>query len=422
MLLDAGISRLLPKMFVHWMVANVPGNNINSGVEVMRYVTPFSLEFDDNGQFITDPVESSHPLILAVFKQKSGKIVVDEAQAGCTPDIIEEEGRRIVDYKEMASKYSLEVVAGNYLYMPYSGYATHDMVCRISQCTGQQWPFPIPGINDREECQPREDIVDISTFGPKRGNEKIYNRYVSEFSPDGLLHIVKDTEPKISTGKARLYTAIEGAFGGVPGNVNNLDETLDGVLDAVFFNYHNKSSTETIFYEWVVPEPSVFPSPNKNPPVQRLGPLVENAYFPPFSIVLITPDDQDFDVENIAEGPGWVFDVQMVQVNEGQEEEFQELRKKVKARMLNIKDVEKFYTFTVDRDILQDPRAGLGTRETERIEVQMATHKSKAARQRSLVEISEYPEFQQWAQTFKCIACGLMKDITRPEYLPPYNV
>ena len=116
------------------------------------------------------------------------------------------------------------------------------------------------------------------------------------------------------TGKARLYTAIEGAFGGVPGNVNNLDETLDGVLDAVFFNYHNKSIAETIFYEWVVPEPTVFPSPNKNPPVERLTPLLQNAYFPPFSIVLITPDDQDFDVENIAEAPGWVFDVQMVQV------------------------------------------------------------------------------------------------------------
>ena len=96
-----------------------------------------------------------------------------------------------MDYKAMESKYSLELVAGNYLYMPYSGYATHDMVCRISQCTGQQWPFPIPGINDREECQARQDIVDISTFGPKRGNEKIYNKYVSEFSPDGLVHIVK---------------------------------------------------------------------------------------------------------------------------------------------------------------------------------------------------------------------------------------
>ena len=85
MLLDAGISRLLPKMYVHWMMTNIPGNNINNGVQVMRYVTPFFLEFDDNGEFITDPEKSSHPLILAVFKQKSGKIVVDEAQAGCTP-------------------------------------------------------------------------------------------------------------------------------------------------------------------------------------------------------------------------------------------------------------------------------------------------------------------------------------------------
>ena len=38
------------------------------------------------------------------------------------------------------------------------------------------------------------------------------------------------------------------------------------------------------------------------------------------------------------------------------------------------------------------------------------------------MEIITYPEFQQWTQTFKCISCGLMKDITRPEYFPPYNV
>ena len=84
MLLDAGISRLLPGMYSHWMVTNIPGNNIQQGVEVMQYVTPFSLEFTQDGQFITDMTNSSHPLILVVFKQTGGKIVVEEAQAGCT--------------------------------------------------------------------------------------------------------------------------------------------------------------------------------------------------------------------------------------------------------------------------------------------------------------------------------------------------
>ena len=37
---------------------------------------------------------------------------------------------RIYDYKELADKYDLEVVAGNWLSMPYSGSATHAMVCR----------------------------------------------------------------------------------------------------------------------------------------------------------------------------------------------------------------------------------------------------------------------------------------------------
>ena len=175
-------------MYVHWMVINVPGNNIRNGVEVMQYVTPFSLEFTEDGQFITDPVESSHPLIMVVFKQESGKIIVEEAQQGCGPDIVEP---RLLDYREMMSKYSLKVVAGNYLYMPYSGYATHAMVCRISKCVREAWPFPLPGINDLEECQPRTDIVDATTRGPIRGKEAQYNKYASEFSPDSIINIVK---------------------------------------------------------------------------------------------------------------------------------------------------------------------------------------------------------------------------------------
>ena len=71
-------------MYVHWMVTNIPGNNIKDGVEVMQYLTPFSLEFTEAGEFITDEAESSHPLIVAVFKQRAGRIVVDEAQKGCT--------------------------------------------------------------------------------------------------------------------------------------------------------------------------------------------------------------------------------------------------------------------------------------------------------------------------------------------------
>ena len=169
-------------------MTNIPGTNIKYGTEVMQYVTPFSLEFNEAGEFITEAGNSSHPLVLAVFKQERGKIVVEETQAGCTKDIVEP---RIVDYTELQAKYSLELLAGNWLYMPYSGQATHAMVCRISKCTGQAWPFPIPGINDLEECQPRTDIVDFTTRGPARGKEMLYSKYTSKFSPDSVTHIIQ---------------------------------------------------------------------------------------------------------------------------------------------------------------------------------------------------------------------------------------
>ena len=128
----------------------------------------------------------------------------------------------------------------------------------------------------------------------------------------------------------------------------------------VFFNYQNKSAAEKIFFEWFKPEPTISPSPNKIPVLQRVAPLFETIYFPPLSVILSTPDDQDFDIETtVAEEPGWVFDVLITKTKEGREDEFEELRKLVQKRMFNSRDVEQFYTFTVNRDIVTDERAAL---------------------------------------------------------------
>jgi len=419
MLLDAGISRLLPKMYVHWMVTNIPGTNIKYGTEVMQYVTPFSLEFNEAGEFITEAGNSSHPLVLAVFKQEREKIVVEETQAGCTKDIVEP---RIVDYRELQAKYGLELVAGNYLYMPYSGHATHAMVCRISKCTGQAWPFPIPGINDLEECLPRTDIVDFTTRGPAKGQEDVYTRYTSKFSPDSVTHIIQDTAPALSTGKATEYTALEGAFNGAPAFTNNLATTLDGVWDATVFTYNDLAATEALFFDWFILEPTISPIPDKTPVVQRLAPLLGGAMAggKAFAIVLARPEDQDFDILNIIEGPTWVFDLQIVQVKEGKEEEFQELRKEVIRTARNIREVEKIFTFDVNRDILTDPR-GLLQEETERFELTIISYKSRAARQRAITQARQFPVFDQFGQTFQCVACALMVENTRPEYYPPFS-
>ena len=96
-------------------------------------------------------------------------------------------------------------------------------------------------------------------------------------------------------------------------------------------------------------------------------------------MVLSRPEDQDFDILNIIEKPGWVFDLQLVKVKEGQEDRFQEVRRKVISRAANIKDVERVYTFEVDRDILTDERAFL-KEETEGVELTIISYSSPAAR------------------------------------------
>merc|ERR1712024_355248 len=135
------------------------------------------------------------------------------------------------------------------------------------------------------------------------------------------------------------------------------------------------------------------PIPNQTPVIQRLAPLFgAMAGGKAFAIVLARPEDQDFDILNINEGPGWVFDLQIVQVKEGKEEEFQEMRKKVVSKARNIREVEKIFTFEVDRDILTDPR-GLLQEETEGIEMTIVSYKSRAARQRAILQARQFKEF-----------------------------
>jgi len=253
-----------------------------------------------------------------------------------------------------------------------------------------------------------------------KGKEEQYAKYTSKFSPDSVTHIIQDTAPGLSTGKATEYTALEGAFEGAPIFSNNLPQTLEGVYDATFFTYVDYDATEVLFFDWFVPNPTVTPTPNKTPVLQRLAPLFEvMSGGGAFAIVLSRPLDQDFDILNILEGPEWVFDLQIVQVKEGKEEKFQELRKDVITKARNIRDVEKIYTFDVDRDILQDPR-GLLREETERYELTIISYASKAARQRALAEARQFPVFEELNETFECVACALMVKNTRPEYYPPF--
>ena len=76
MIVDGGIERLLPETYLHWLVMNVPGDKVEEGVEVFQYVTPFSLELEEDGSIIKDTKESSHPMLVLVFKQRTGKVAI----------------------------------------------------------------------------------------------------------------------------------------------------------------------------------------------------------------------------------------------------------------------------------------------------------------------------------------------------------
>merc|ERR1712088_1070438 len=144
MVIDAGIQRVLPKVYMHWMVTNIPGNSVELGNEVMEYVTPFSLE-------------------------------VEETQRGCSPDIVT---ARIHDYRDLASKYNLQLKAGN----------------------------------DLQECQPRQTIQDLTIVGPRIGKWKEYAKYRSLLSLDSITSEIKNLYPKYSTGKIADFVNIEGAY------------------------------------------------------------------------------------------------------------------------------------------------------------------------------------------------------------------
>ena len=404
-LLDAGIKRVLPEMFFHWGVSNIPGNMVSLGNEVMEYITPFSLEFDENNKFITDRQKSSHPLLMLVFKQKSGKIFVDETHSGCNPEILD----RILNYQDLAKKYELELVAGNLLQMPYSGYSTHDMICRITKCTRSVFPFPIPGVNDLPECQPRVDIMDITVRGPRLDNLGPYAKYTSAYSLDSVTHVIQDTAPAGSTGLAIEYTALEGAFNGSDFGTNNLADIYEGIVDATLFTYTDKKATEGLFFGEF---PSVIEVIRKTIP--------ELAPPGALTVVLSKPEDQDFDFQNIIKKPGMVFEMLIVKVKDDKEKEFRETRDKMITIAHNTKLVENVYKFDVDRDVLVDPRSVL-PEEVKNIELTIMVYPSKSSRNKFKALMKDSSDFQQFVNTFECKMCALMVENRRPEYFPPFE-
>ena len=91
----------------------------------MEYVPPFHFKLNEDGTLVKDQAESASPMLVLVLKQvalqmfrnkriflfiQEGRVWSEETHAGCDRQIVE----RMFDYRELAKKYNLEVVAGNF--------------------------------------------------------------------------------------------------------------------------------------------------------------------------------------------------------------------------------------------------------------------------------------------------------------------
>ena len=70
-------------------------------------------------------------------------------------------------------------------------------------------------------------------------------------------------------------------------------------------------------------------------------------------MLLVQPEDQDFDVALVGRARGSLVEIEMVKVKEGQEERFQQLRNQYKARARSSGNVKDVQVFKVVQDTLE---------------------------------------------------------------------
>jgi len=404
-IVDVNIERVLPKGFFHWAVINIPGNRIEDGNEVMEYVPPFHFKLNEDGSLVKDPQESASPMLVLVFKQE-GRIWSEETHAGCDPEIVE----RMFDYRELAEKYNLEVVAGNFFQVPWSGFWTKKMICRISLCVREQWPFPMPGVNDLPECKPREAVMDITVDSPNLEERDLYAYWHSPFSPYSVLTAIKDLYPTWTTGKVQDFSAKSGSYN-APYLTENQADTLSGVFDATFLEYPTKEKAKELFKNAVEIVPSAAEA------------FSSGAYAGdgrPYKIILAEPNNQDWDLETVLNKEGMVMEMFMVKMFDGKEEQHHTARAEFIALTRNLNDVIGVYTFEVDQEILEpsDPFYYDSTNN----EIMIVVYPSAPARNRAQGEMYQHaPDvFGRLSSSFECVMCAVLEINYHPSFYGPF--
>jgi len=312
-------------------------------------------------------------------------------------------------YNELAEKYNLKLVAGNFVRVPWSPGPTEDAICRFAKCLG--FPFPlgevIPGITDKPECKAREDVMDVTLRGPTAGLEDIYGKYTSLYYPNSFLNVIRNTYPAISTGVIREFRSLEGEFR----DGASLAETLDGDVNIAMLVYKNAEAALQLFG----PSPDQLDAKTQKILGAVLPALATNG---DYKVLLVQPENQDWDVNLVARHPMNLIDVEMVKVKPGQEEEFKKLRNEYKVRARSSNNILDVVVFNVVRDTLEQlPDGNLFKFPADNNELTMTVYRDSAAREAALQENLKDPGYES---TFDCIACTLISNQLARTYYPPY--
>ena len=144
-----------PVKFAHWLVTNIPGNNVAAGDILAAWVPTFDIELNEAGDGLDTTLAEdggrTHRFLVLVYKQE-GIIDVPKGQSECKEDLL---ATRVYDHENLKQEYNLEgPVAGSFFRTGHSAFGwTEYFICKFTRCTGNPFPLGVlPGINDKPEC------------------------------------------------------------------------------------------------------------------------------------------------------------------------------------------------------------------------------------------------------------------------------
>ena len=101
-----------------------------------------------------------------------------------------------------------------------------------------------------------------------------------------------------------------------------------------------------------------------------------------YKVLLVQPEDQDWDANLVARQPGNLIDIEMVKVKPGQEEKFRRLRNEYKVRSRSSNNVVDVQLFKVEREALTKlPEGNLFRFPADNNEFMITVYRDAEARQ-----------------------------------------